>query len=84
MAFKSRIHRRKSKGRPMPEHIARVNAAKSAIRARVEHVFAHQKSRYGLLIRAIGIASVQAKLTLANLTYNFDRQIFDEPFAATG
>jgi hypothetical protein len=45
--LKSRIHRRKPKGRPMPEHMARANAAKSAIRARVEHVFAHQKNREG-------------------------------------
>jgi IS5 family transposase len=46
--LKSRIYRRKPKGRPMPEHMARTNAAKSAIRARVEHVFAHQKNPYGL------------------------------------
>jgi hypothetical protein len=36
--------------------MARANAARSAIRARVEHVFAHQKNRYGLFIRTIGIA----------------------------
>lgn len=63
----SRIHRRKPKGKPMPEQMARANAAKSAIRARVEHVFAHQKNRYGLFVRTIGIARAQAKLTLANL-----------------
>ena len=82
--LKSRIHRRKPKGKPMPEHMARANAAKSAIRARVEHVFAHQKNRYGLFIRTIGIARAQAKLTLANLAYNFDRLIFHERCAATG
>lgn len=80
----SRIHRRKTKGRPMPENMARANAAKSAIRARVEHVFAHQKNRYGLFIRTIGIARAQAKLTLANLAYNFDRLIFHQRCAATG
>lgn len=53
--LESCIHRRKSKGRPMPESMARANAAKSAIRARVEHVFGHQKNRYGLFIRTIGI-----------------------------
>ena len=40
----SRIHRRKPKGKPMPERTSRANAAKSAVRARVEHVFAHQKT----------------------------------------
>ncbi|HQU11578.1 MAG TPA: transposase family protein [Acidiphilium sp.] len=47
----SRIHRRKPAGKPMPHNIARANAAKSAIRAHVEHVFAHQKNRFGLFIR---------------------------------
>ena len=51
----SRIHRRKPKGKPMPIATARANAVKSSIRARVEHVFAHQKSRFGLFIRTIGI-----------------------------
>ena len=46
----SRIHRRKPAGKPMPRHMARANAKKSAIRAAVEHVFAHQKARFGLFI----------------------------------
>lgn len=82
--FTSRIHRRKPRGKPMPEHTSRANAAKSAVRARVEHVFAHQKGRYGLFIRTIGLARAQAKLTLANLAYNFDRLIYHERQAATG
>ncbi len=57
----------------MPRATARANAAKSAIRARIEHVFAHQKNRFGLFIRTIGIKRAEAKLTLANLAYNFDR-----------
>jgi hypothetical protein len=80
----------------MPEHMARANAAKSAIRASVEHVFAHQKSRYGLafgmfprnirrlrFIRTIGLARAKSKLTLANLAYNFDSLIFHERCAPT-
>ena len=43
-----------------------------------------QKNRYGLFIRTIGIARAQAKLTLANLAYNFDRLIFHERCATTG
>jgi transposase, IS5 family len=74
----SRIHRRKPAGRPMPESMARANAKKSSVRAYVEHVFAHQKNRYGLFIRTIGLARAEAKLTLANLAYNFDRLIFHE------
>lgn len=80
----SRIHRRKPAGKPMPKATARANAKKSEIRAHVEHVFAHQKNRYGLFIRTIGIKRAEAKLTLANLAYNMDRLIFQERRAATG
>ncbi len=74
----SRIHRRKPAGKPMPQATARANAKKSSVRARVEHVFAHQKNRFGLFIRTIGIARAEAKLTLANLAYNMERLIFHE------
>ncbi|MEM9763942.1 MAG: transposase [Pseudomonadota bacterium] len=87
----SRIHRRKPAGKSMPRHMARANARKSAIRAAVEHVFAHQKTRFGVrqclsdhwrslgsLIRTIGLARAEAKLTLANIAYNFERPIFHE------
>jgi hypothetical protein len=80
----SRIHRRKPAGKPMPEATSRANAKKSSVRARVEHVFAHQKNRFGLFIRTIGAARAEAKLTLANLAYNFDRLIFHERRAAMG
>lgn len=36
----SRVHRKKPRGRPMPAGTAPANAAKSTIRARIEHVFA--------------------------------------------
>ena len=80
----SRIHRRKPQGRSMPAHIRQGNAAKSKVRARVEHVFAHQKDKMGLFIRTIGIKRAEAKITLANLTYNMNRLIFHERRAATG
>lgn len=80
----SRIHRRKPAGKPMPKATARANAKKSSIRARVEHVFAHQKNRFGLFIRTIGLKRAEAKLTLANLAYNMDRLIFHERQAAIG
>ncbi|SMD07273.1 Transposase DDE domain-containing protein [Novosphingobium sp. B1] len=54
--FKSHIHQRKPNHRAMPERIARANAKRSAIRSAVEHVFAGQKHRMGLIVRTIGIA----------------------------
>ena len=80
----SRIHRRKSAGKPMPEATARAEARKSSIRAPVEHVFAHQKAGSGLFIRTIGLARAEAKLTLANIAYYMDRLIFHERRMARG
>lgn len=71
--FKSHIHQRKPNRRAMPERIARANAKRSAIRSAVEHVFAGQKHRMGLIVRTIGIARARIKIGMANLTYNFQR-----------
>lgn len=69
----SRIHHRKPKGRPMAKHTARANARKSAVRAAVEHPFAHQKGIMGLVVRTIGLARAEATITLANMAYNMKR-----------
>ena len=45
--FVSRIHRKKPKGRPLPEAARRANNIKSKVCSRVEHVFVAQKSRMG-------------------------------------
>ena len=74
--FVSHIHRKKPKGRTMPEVTRRANNAKSRIRSRVEHVFAEQKERMDLFIRTIGIARATIKIGLANLVYNIKRLIF--------
>ena len=79
----SRIHRQKPPGRPMPRHLVHGNTSKSVVRARVEHVFAHQKARMGLRVRTIGLARARTKIGLANLAYNFQRLIFHERRAAT-
>lgn len=81
---RSRIHRRKPAGKPMPAPTARANARKFSVRARIEHVFAHRKDRFGLFIRPIGLARAEAKVTLANLARNFDRLISHERRAARG
>ena len=72
----SRIHRKKPKGKPMPRHTARANATKSAVRSKVEHVFAAQKARMGLIVRTVGIARARTKIGLANLAYNMKRLVW--------
>ena len=66
------------RGKPMPDRTARANAAKSKVRARVEHVFARQKDQMGLFMRIVGIKRAEAKTTLADLAYNTHRLIFHE------
>jgi IS5 family transposase len=76
--FTSRIHRKKPTGRPMAERTRRANARKSAVRSRIEHVFAEQKHRMGLFVRTIGLARARVKIGLANLAYNMKRLIWLE------
>jgi len=74
--LRSQIHRKKPKGKPMPEAVARANASKSRVRAGVEHVFARQKDPMGLVIRTIGLAMAKMKIGFANLTYNVKRMLW--------
>ena len=69
----SKVHVRRSPGKRLSEKQSRANAARSKVRARIEHVFAHQKRRMGLFVRTIGLARARMKIGMANLTYNFTR-----------
>ena len=71
--FTSHIHQRRQPKQPVPEHIAKTNSKRSKTRAHVEHVFAGQKHRMGLIVRTIGIARARIKIGMANLAYNFQR-----------
>ena len=55
----SRIHRKKPHKRPMSAPTAKANGRESKNRAKVEHVFAHQKARMGLTIRTVGLGPRQ-------------------------
>jgi transposase, IS5 family len=69
--LKPQFQRKKPRGRKMPAHIARGNTTRA--RVRVEHAFAAQKCRLGLVVRTIGLVRARAKIGLANLAYNFTR-----------
>ncbi len=60
----------------MPVNVARANAAKSKVRAAVEHVFARQKGPMGLFVRTICIARATVKIGLANIAYNMKRAVW--------
>jgi IS5 family transposase len=71
--LKPQFQRKKLRGRKLPAHIARGNATRARGRARVEHVFAAQKCRLGLIVRTVGMVRARAKIGMANLVYNFTR-----------
>jgi IS5 family transposase len=71
--LRPQFQRKKPRGRAMPAHIARGNATRARVRSRVEHVFAAQKCRLGLLVRTVGVVRARLKIGLANLAYNFTR-----------
>jgi transposase, IS5 family len=74
----AQFQRAKPRGKAMPPHIARGNATRARVRSRVEHVFAAEKRRMGLVVRTIGLARATAKITLANLAYNLRRLVWIE------
>ena len=72
--LKSRIHQRGSRNHSLSKAQEAVNAARSKVRARVEHIFGHQKtSMGGKIVRTIGIARARFKIGMMNLGYNIRR-----------
>ena len=76
--YRSNIHRKKPRGKPMAKHIRRGNATRSSIRVCVEHVFGYEKGPMAITIRSIGQARAAGRITMANLSYNFRRLVFHE------
>lgn len=72
----NRIHYRPWRGAALPAWQRQTNQRRSAIRARVEHVFGHQvKSMRMTVIRGIGLARATFRIGLANLVYNMSRLV---------
>ncbi len=66
--FRSRIHKRGRRNRPLSEAEAEANYRKSKVRARIEHVFgAQENAPGGRLVRTIGIVRAKIKIGLQNL-----------------
>jgi len=74
--LKSRIHRKGKRGKPLTEQGKCSNRTKSAVRARVEHVFGAQANDMGgTLVRTIGLIRAKAKIGMKNLAYNMRRLV---------
>jgi IS5 family transposase len=74
--YKSRVHRRARRNRPLSAREQAGNTTRSRVRARVEHVFGHQHTAMGgTIVRTIGIVRARAKIGLMNLVYNISRLV---------
>lgn len=81
--YKSHVHRRAHRNRPLSRREQAGNTTRSRVRARVEHVFGHQHmSMGGTIVRTIGIVRARAKIGLMNLVYNISRLVQLERAAA--
>ena len=81
--YKSRVHKRARRNRPLTQRETAANTTRSKVRARVEHVFGHQEnSMGGKLVRTIGIVRAAAKIGMMNLVYNMRRLVQLERLAA--
>jgi IS5 family transposase len=75
--YRSHIHRKKPRGKDMPERSKLANQKRSQVRARVEHVYADMK-RDGkkFMVRCIGQARAELRIGLMNMVYNTRRWSF--------
>jgi len=81
--YKSRIHARAARNRPLTQRAQSANTTRSRVRARVEHVFGHQEnSMAGKIVRTIGMARARVKIGMMNLVYNMRRLVQLERVAA--
>jgi len=81
--YRSRIHRRAARNRPLSQTQEAANTVRSKVRARVEHVFGHQENSMGRkIVRTIGMARARFKIGMMNLGYNIRRLVQLERLAA--
>ena len=71
--FRSHVHGRAYRGRPLSDAQQRDNRRKSRVRVRVEHVFATMTQMGGMTVRTIGIERMRVWSTMKALSYNLKR-----------
>jgi len=71
--YRSHIHRKGTRKRPLNTREQEANRKRSTVRARVEHVFAQQSNR---LVRTIGQCRAEIKIGMMNIVYNMRRLVY--------
>lgn len=81
--YRSHIHHKGKRGKPLTARQIKANNIRSKVRVRVEHVFGFQeRSMGGKLIRTVGMTRAKMKIGMMNLVYNMKRFIQLETGAA--
>ncbi|BBL60948.1 transposase [Methylomonas koyamae] len=71
--YRSRIHRKWVRGKPLTDREKQGNSTRSKTRFRVEHVFAWRVQWGGKAVRCIGLARAEVRIGFMNLVYNMGR-----------
>lgn len=71
--YRSRIHRKGVRGKPLTAWEKQGNKTRSKTRCRVEHVFAWMAQRGGKAVRSIGLARAAVRIGFMNMVYNMRR-----------
>lgn len=71
--YRSRIHRKGVRGKPLTDWEKQGNKTRSKTRCRVEHVFAWMAQWGGKTVRSIGLARAEVRIGFMNLVYNMRR-----------
>jgi transposase, IS5 family len=75
--YRSKVHHKGKRNKPLSEFKQGVNKGRSKVRAKVEHIFGNQIMMMGRkLMRCIGMVRAKAQIGLRNLVYNMHRFVF--------
>lgn len=74
--YRSRIHHKAARGRPLTERQQAANRRRSRVRARVEHVFGNGPAALGgSILRGVGLIRSAMRIGVRNLIYNMTRYV---------
>ena len=74
MGYRSKVHKKGKRNKPLTDREYKANTKKSKIRARVEHVFGSiTNEQGGLNFKVIGLSRAKVKIGLMNVVYNMRR-----------
>lgn len=83
LGYRSKVHRKGKRGKPLNAYSKQANTKKSKVRCRVEHVFGSQNDLRRKAICAIGIVRARTEIGMMNMVYNMRRFCFLERTSAS-